>query len=183
MSRATGKTDIRSPDCLAGWRGAAVLRTGLLLLSLLGIQALLSPLAAGEEVTRSEYVERSEPFCKTNTINSKRILKGIREDIREGRLRRAGRKFSRAADSLAATIDRLEALPQPSSDEARLRRWFAGLRREVRLMERLAARLSDGKSKGLARDVLELRHQANVTNNIVLTFGFEYCLIQVARYL
>lgn len=183
MSGAVGKTDIHSPGGLVGWRSAAVRRASLLLLFLLGVQALLSPLAASEEVTRSDYVERSEPFCKTNTITSKRILKGIREDIREGRFRRAGHKFSRAADSLATTVDRLETLPQPSADEARLRRWFAGLRKEVRLMEKLAARLSDGRSKGLARDVLELRHQANVTNNIVLTFGFEYCLIQVARYL
>jgi len=129
------------------------------------------------------YVEKSEPICKWNTINTRRILRGIRTEVRKGSLHQAGHNFGRAATSLKKTIERLEALPKPAADESRLTRWFAGLATEAHLLEKLARQLDKGHTKSLARTVLELRHQANVTNNIVLTFGFEFCLLQPARYL
>jgi hypothetical protein len=139
--------------------------------------------AEAEELTRAQYVEGSEPICKANTIANRHILKGIREDVREGKLKVAGGKFSRAARALHKTIRRLERLVQPSADKSRLARWFTHLNGEVTLLERVASRLRKGSHVDLGRYVLELRHNANVTNNIVLTFGFEYCLIQTARYI
>jgi len=139
--------------------------------------------ADGAEVTRAQYVEQSEPICKSNTIANRDILKGIREDVREGRLKLAGGKFSRAARALDRTIKRLELIPRPTDDESRLARWFAHLNGETKQLEKVARRLRKGSTVDLAQYVLELRHNANVTNNIVLTFGFEYCLIQTARYI
>lgn len=146
-------------------------------------QAILAPIASSAEVTRAEYVEQGEPICKANTIANRNILKGIREDVREGKLKVAGAKFSRAARALHQTIQRLENIPRPSADESRLARWFTHLNGETELLEKVAGRLRKGSSVDLGRYVLELRHNANVTNNIVLTFGFEYCLIQTARYI
>jgi len=146
-------------------------------------QAVLAPIASGAEVTRAEYVEQSEPICKANTFANRNILKGIREDVREGRLKVAGAKFSRAARALHQTIQRLEKLPRPSADESRLARWFTHLNGETKLLEKVAGRLRKGSHVNLGKYVLELRHNADVANNIVLTFGFEYCLIQTARYI
>ncbi|MGN6274708.1 MAG: hypothetical protein ACTHNP_02110 [Solirubrobacterales bacterium] len=154
-----------------------------LLLTIVALQAVVAPLVSAAEVTRAEYVERSEPICKANTIANRGILKGVRQDVREGKLRVAGGKFKRAARALERTIDRLERLPKPSADETRLERWFTHLNGEAKLLEKVARRLSKGSHVDLDRYVLELRHNANVTNNIVLTFGFEFCLIQTARYI
>jgi hypothetical protein len=146
-------------------------------------QLIVVSVTNGAEVTRAQYVEQTEPICKKNTIANRNILKGIREDVREGRLKLAGGKFSRAARALGQTIQRLEQIPKPSADESLLGRWFTHLNGETKLLEKVASRLRKGSSVDLGKYVLELRHDANVTNNIVLTFGFEYCLIQTARYI
>lgn len=147
------------------------------------LQLLSFAAADAAEVTRAQYVERSEPICKANTLRSRSILKGIREDVREGKLKLAGGKFSKAAKALKDAIQRLEELPRPSADEELLTRWFSKLAGEVRLLEKVSGRLLQGSSVDLGRYVLELRHNADVANNVVLTFGFEYCLIQTARYI
>lgn len=161
------------------------MRRGITLLTIFAVlcQLVLAPLAGAAEITRAEYVEQSEPICKANTIANRNILKGVRQDVREGKLKVAGAKFTRAAKALHRTIQRLEQIPQPSADESRLARWFTHLNGETKLLEKVAGRLRKGSHVDLGKYVLELRHNANVTNNIVLTFGFEYCLIQTARYL
>jgi len=146
-------------------------------------QLAVAPMAGAAEIARAEYVEQSEPICKANTNANRNILKDVRQDVREGKLKVAGAKFTRAAKALDQTIHRLEQVPQPSADESRLTRWFSHLNGETKLLEKVARRLRKGSSVDLGRYVLELRHNANVTNNIVLTFGFEYCLIQTARYI
>src|SRR5690242_14470811 len=107
-------------------------------------QMVIAPVASGAEVTRAEYVEQSEPICKANTIANRNILKGVRQDVREGKLKIAGGKFSRAAKALDQTIQRLEKVPQPSADESRLARWFTHLNGETKLLERVAGRLRKG---------------------------------------
>jgi hypothetical protein len=143
-------------------------------------QLVVIPLSDGAEVTRAQYVEHGEPICKANTIANS---EGIRQDVREGRLKVAGSKFSRAARALDLTIQRLEHIPRPATDEALLTRWFTHLNSETQLLAKVASQLRQGSSVDLGRYVLELRHESNVTNNIVLTFGFEFCLIQTARYI
>lgn len=146
-------------------------------------QATLTPIASSADISRAEYVEESEPICKANTVANRSILRGARDDIRQGRLKRAGWKFHRAARALDRTIRRLERLPQPSPDVAILARWFGQLKKEARLLDRVAKQLKANKKAGLGRYILRMRHTANKANNIVLTFGFEYCLLQPARYL
>lgn len=147
------------------------------------LNQLVLPVAGASELTRAEYVERGEPVCKANTVANRHILKGIRVDVRKGKLKLAGGKFSRAARALDQTIEQLEQIPRPSADESLLARWFTHLNGETKMLERIAHRLLKGNSVNLGKYVLELRHNANATNNIVLTFGFEYCLIQTARFI
>lgn len=152
-------------------------------LVLLVSQLANASVGLGADLTRAEYVEQSEPICKQNTIANRHILKGVREDVREDRLKLAGAKFSKAASALGQTNQRLEQLPRPSADESRLARWFTHLRDETKLLEKVAKQLRQGSRDDLGKYILELRHNANVANNVVLTFGFEYCLIQTARYI
>lgn len=83
------------------------------------LQAVLAPVASSADISRAEYVEQSEPICKANTNANKNILKGVREDVREGKLKVAGAKFSRAARALNQTIQKPELIPRPSADESR----------------------------------------------------------------
>lgn len=147
------------------------------------LSQLVLPVAGASELTREEYVERGEPICKANTTANSHILKGIRADVRNGKLKLAGGKFSRAARALDQTIEQLERIPRPPADESLLARWFTHLNGETKMLGRIARRLLKGNSVDLGQYVLELRHNANATNNIVLTFGFEYCLIQTARFI
>lgn len=146
-------------------------------------QLVILSFASGAEMTRAQYVEQSEPICKANTLANRHILKGTREDVRSGKLKVAGRKFRRAANALDRTIQQQEEIPRPSADDSRLARWFVHLNGETKLLEKVANQLSRGSTTHLRQYILELRHNANVANNVVLTFGFEYCLIQPARYL
>ena len=146
-------------------------------------QAVFTPVAMSADDSRAEYVEQGEPICKANTIASRDILRGIRQDIREGKLKRAGGKFQRAARALERTIQSLEQLERPSEDTTILARWFEQLNDEAALLKRVAKQLKAEKTANLGRYILEIRHTANKANNVVLTFGFEYCLLQPARYL
>ena len=157
-----------------------VICIAVVLCSYLG--TVCSPVMAAE-VTRPQYVESTEPICKANTIQNQDILSGVRNQFRDGKLKVVGGKFKRAAKALDQTIKRLEQLPRPPADEGLLARWFTHLSGETRLLEKVARRLLAGSNVDLGSYVLELRHNANKTNNIVLTFGFEYCLIQTARYI
>ena len=162
--------------------GALFLMLGLLTQSFIAFAAPVS-LAVASDPTRPEYVAAAEPICKANTVANRNILRGTRQDVRDGKLKRAGRKFQRAARALDGTITSLEGLPQPSEDTAILTRWFDRLNEEADLLDRVAKQLKTGKADGVGRYVLELRSTANKANNVVLTFGFEYCLLQPARYL
>jgi hypothetical protein len=168
---------------MRGKRTASVLV--LLALALQGLAAFATPagLAAAAEPTRPEYVATAEPICEANTVANRAILRGTREDIRDGKLKRAGGKFQRAARALEEAIKSLERLTQPPEDAGILARWFDRLNEEAALLDRVAKRLKTGKAAGVGRYVLEMRHTANKANNVVLTFGFEYCLLQPARYL
>lgn len=145
--------------------------------------AVVAPVAVSADVSRAVYVEQSEPICKANTIANRDILRGTRENVRDGKLKRAGRKFQRAARALNRTIQSLERLERPSEDETILARWFEQLNNEADLLDRVAKQLKAKKTSDLGRYILEMRHTANKANNVVLTFGFEYCLLQPARYL
>lgn len=135
------------------------------------------------EATRAEYVEHAEPICKKNTIANRHVLKGTRNAIRHGRLGIAAHKFATAAKEFGSTVKQLEELSRPAADESILTRWFKHLNGETVKLQTFAERLRKHNTVDLDAYVLELRHYANITNNIVLTFGFDYCLIQTARYL
>lgn len=147
--------------------------------------ALLVPLVApalAAEVTREGYREAVEPICKANTQANERILAGVKQEVRAGKLRPAAAQFSRAARALKKTIGELKAVAPPPADRSRLARWLQKVSVEASLFEAVAAKLRAGQKAPAEHLVVKLDSNANQANNQVIAFEFEYCRFEPARF-
>jgi hypothetical protein len=153
----------------------------LILLSLLALLLGVASAAAGE-VSRDSYREAVEPICKANTEANQRILKGVRAEVRDGRLNAAAARFDRAGSALRKAVRRLAGVPRPPADRALLAEWLADVKGEAALFERIAAKLRGGDKVGAQRLVVILTRNANVANNLVIPFEFEYCRLEPGRF-
>jgi hypothetical protein len=149
---------------------------GAVLLALLGGPALAA------EVTRATYKEAVEPICKTNTEANERILAGVRQEVRGGKLGPAASQFSRAARALMKTIGELKAVPPPPADRSRLSRWLGKVSTEASLFEQVAAELRAGQKARAERFVTKLTNNADQADDLVIPFEFEYCRLEPARF-
>src|SRR5690242_17436688 len=89
--------------------------------------------AFAAEVSRDEFKDAAEPICKSNTQANERILAGVRQEVKQGKLKPAAAKFTKASVALKKTLRELEALPRPAADEARLSKWFSYVKIEAEL--------------------------------------------------
>jgi hypothetical protein len=148
---------------------------------------VLSPSAAlaaesAEAPTRAEYVSRLEQICKPGSLATQRAVKGVRADVRAERLRVAGAKFARAKKIFARTVASISLVPRPANDIATLKRWFAALDREKVYLGRIVASLLAEDVARFQRVSADFIHQGNKANNIVVSFGFEYCAFKPSRF-
>lgn len=148
--------------------------TGALALLALAATAFTS-LALAAETTRSEYKTAVEPICKANAQANERILKGIRQDVKQGQLKPAASKFAKAGSALKTTWRELSAVPQPSEDTAKLTKWLSYIKTEVSYFEQASGVLKAGKKSKLPHIVVQLEHYARLANAEVLSFDFHYC--------
>ena len=157
----------------------------LIRFALLATSVALLVLAAGAsatEVTRASYTEAAEPICKVNTQANEKILKGVREEVKQGKLKPASRQFAKAAAALARSYAQLAAVPKPPADTAKLTKWLSYVKAETRLFEATAAKLKAGDKLGAESMVVRLEHTANLANNQVAAFEFEYCRFEPSRF-
>ena len=82
--------------------------------------------------TREGYVAAVEPICKANTEASGKILKGVKGEVRAGKLKPAAAKFARAATALKKTWRQLSAVPKPTADTAKLSKWLGYVKTDMR---------------------------------------------------
>jgi hypothetical protein len=143
---------------------------------------LATPFAQAEEVTRESYKEAVEPICKVNTEANKRILKGVRKLVREGKLRVAGGKFGKAGAALQRAHGELAAVSQPPADEAKLGKWLGMVQTEVSLFKKTATKLKAGNKNAAQTLVIKLQHNATQANNLVLGFEFHYCRFEPSKF-
>jgi hypothetical protein len=148
----------------------------------LALTAVAVPLVQAEEVTRESYKESVEPICKANTKANERILKGARAKVKKGDLKSAAGQFFRAATALRGTVKELEAVPQPTADEAKLAKWLKTVGEEANLFQKTGKKLKAGDKNGALQMVLRLEHNANVANNQVLGFEFHYCRFEPSKF-
>jgi hypothetical protein len=137
--------------------------------------------AFAAEVSRDEYKEAAEPICKSSAKANEQILAGVRKEVKKGQLKTAAAKFAKASREQAQTLKELEALPQPSADEARLAKWFSYLKIEAELFATAGKKLKAGDKAGAQHVFAKLSLNINKANNQVLPFGFTYCRLNAAK--
>jgi hypothetical protein len=123
-----------------------------------------------------------EPICKANTQANQQILKGVRQKVKAGKLDAAARQFRGAARALRKTVGQLKGVAQPPADRERLAKWIGLIETEADLFDRTAAKLAADDKIGAQRMVIRLTHNANVANNQVLVFEFNYCRLDPSKF-
>lgn len=143
---------------------------------------LVTPAAFGAELTRAEYVDKVEPICMANTKANEKILKGVRGAVKDEELGKAAGQFNRAATALEKTVKQLKASPQPTSDEATLRKWLGYVSTEATLLRKAGQALNDNNKFKAQSQVVRLTRNATQANNLVAGFGFNYCKFNPSRF-
>jgi len=148
--------------------------------------ALTAPSALGAETaetpTRPEYVDRLERICKPGSEATQRAVRGMRADVRAERLRVAAAKFARAKRIFARTVGSIAAVPRPADDRDTLARWFKALAKEQVHLGGIVSSLRAEDVARFQRASADFIHQGNKANNIVVSFGFNYCAFKPSRF-
>lgn len=149
-----------------------------ILLSLL----LAMTVQAAVEVSRPEYVARLEKICKPDSEATRRAVHGTRADVRSERFRRAAAKVTKAERIFSGTVRKVSNVPRPAADRETLSRWFSALKLEVAALGRTAAALRSEDLPRFQRVWANFIHKGNKANNVVVSFGFEYCAFKPSRF-
>jgi hypothetical protein len=165
----------------SAWEGTDLKRIVAIFSGSLLIAMVLAATAFAA-VTRDEYKEAAEPICQTSAKANEQILSGVRKEVRGGKLNSASGKFSKASKEQSKALKQLEALPQPTADEARLTKWFGYLKLEAELFEQAGRKLKAGDKPGAEHVFAKLAPNANKANNQVLPFGFRYCRLEPQKF-
>lgn len=162
---------------LVGKKIFAALSTVVMTLAMLA-----APFAEAAEVTRESYKEAVEPICKTNTEANEKILKGVRQKVKAGKLKKAAPQFEKAGKALHRAILQLKAVKQPPADEPRLAKWLKYVGEEEKLFLEGAKKLRANDKVGLQKVVVKLNHNAMQANNQVIPFEFRYCRFEPSKF-
>jgi hypothetical protein len=146
------------------------------------VAMVLAASAFAAEVSRDEYKAAAEPICKTSAKENERILANVRKEVKTGKLKPAAAKFAQASKAQAGALKKLEALPQPTADEARLGKWLSYLKIEAELFATAGRKLNSGDKAGAEQITPKIAQNANKANVQVLPFEFRYCRQEPSKY-
>jgi hypothetical protein len=127
-------------------------------------------------------VGQLEKLCKPGSDATQRAVQGMRSDIRTERLRLAASKFAKARRIFAGTVSSISTVPRPAADRETLSRWFVALDRETLYLGRIAASLRAEDIARFQRVQGQFAQQGSKANNVVVSFGFNYCLYKPSRF-
>jgi hypothetical protein len=161
-----------------GKRRPAIVAAMLCLAALATAPAAL----AAEEPTRAEYKADVEPICKANTRANENILAGVKGKVKQGKLKPAGRQFTRASTALKGTLRQLKAVAKPPADEERLTEWLQRVGKQQILLKEIGEALIDEKRRRAETLSVKLVSGARLTNAIVVSFGFNYCRFETSDF-
>jgi hypothetical protein len=151
-------------------------------LALCLLAGTLASAAAAGEVSRPEYVAQLERICQPGSEATQGAVRGMRADVRSERLLIAATKFSKAKRIFAGTVNSISKVPRPAADRATLARWFAALGRETDYLGRTAAALRAEDIPRFQRVSGRFFQEGSKANNVVVSFGFNYCNFKSSRY-
>lgn len=158
--------------------GRIVLATG----TGIAVLAVFGSLALAAETTRTDYKEAVEPICKENADANKRILAGVRTEVKQGKFKPAAAKFAKAAAALGKTYRELQAVPKPTADATRLSKWLSYVKVEVELLRKVSKALKAGEANRARTFVAKLTHNANLANSQIAIFDFHSCVFKPSQY-
>jgi hypothetical protein len=139
--------------------------------------------ATTEGPSRTEYVAQLEAICKPGAKATQKAMDGVRDDVHQpSRIPVAARKFSKAASIFGGTINKISAVPRPTSDESRLQKWFGYLKRQEQYLHEIASQLRSDHTIKAQRLTARFIHHGNLANNVTLAFGFNYCSFRFSRF-
>lgn len=138
---------------------------------------------AAEEPTRDQYVEKVEPICKANAEANSRILKGVKDQVKQDKLVPAGKRFVQASSALGKSVTQINAVPKPAADAAKLTKWIGYLRKEKTFLQQIGGALKSNDKFHAQKLAVELNKNNNQANNTVISFGFKECRIDSSRFI
>jgi len=154
-----------------------------LIVATIAFLALAVPAAAAELPTRPQYVAQLERICKPDSGATQRAVRGTRADVRAERFRRAAAKVAKARRIFSGTVRSIARVPRPRADRATLGRWFTALRREARALGKTASSLRSEDIARFQRVWADFIHVGNKANNVVVSFGFNFCSFKPSRFI
>jgi hypothetical protein len=153
-----------------------------LLAAILVVLSLASAASAAPETTREEYVAQLERICKPGSEATQRAVSGVKSLVRSERLPVAAPKVAKAKRIFANTVSSIAAIPRPAADRTTLARWFVALKRETGALGRTAEALGADDVPRFQRVWGDFIHEGNKANNVVVSFGFDYCNFKASRF-
>jgi hypothetical protein len=135
-----------------------------------------------EPPSEGEYVGAVEPICKRDKEAAERILRGARDNIREGRLRAAGEQLIRASRRFATTIGQLVEVPRPPTVEEKLQKWFRFLRKVRDRLRQTGVYLREGRRLAATHEQIRTERSGNAANNVSFSLGFRECRMSRSRF-
>jgi hypothetical protein len=138
--------------------------------------------APAAEITPAEYKSQVEPICQAGK-SKEEILKNVRREVKEGKLKKASRQIATAAKALKQTYAKLLQVPKPAEDAVRLTKWLKGIKTEVEMLEATGRKLAKGEKNAATRMVIRLKSNADKTNNLVLDYQFRYCHVDPSKFI
>jgi hypothetical protein len=166
--------------------GSSAMTSSLRILGLALSVALLvaAPVAfAAETDPVKEYVERVEPICKQNADANSRILKGVKDQVKQDKLVPAGKRFIRASSALGSTVTKIAAVPQPPEAATKLTKWIGYLRKEKTFLQQIGSALKSKDKNHAQKLAVELNRNNNKANNTVISIPFKECRIDSSRFI
>jgi hypothetical protein len=131
---------------------------------------------------QAEYVSRLESICKPNVEQTQRAVKGLRSDVQRERLAVAAGKLSRARRIFDRTVTAISAAPRPPADAAQLSKWFGYLRLQESYLRKAASALHAQRIVSYQHNAVRFVHTGNLANDVVITYGFNYCRFKFSRF-
>jgi hypothetical protein len=141
--------------------------------------------SAEEGPTRAQFVEQVEPICQANTVANKRILKNVKTKARSkspGQVKQAGAQFVRASSAFGAALQKLNAVPRPAADDARLLKWFKHLGIVKTNLFKLGKALEADEKILAAHERIRVERASNAANNAGFIFEFHYCRLSASNF-
>ncbi|HEX6688221.1 MAG TPA: hypothetical protein VF085_06100 [Solirubrobacterales bacterium] len=157
---------------------------GLALVVALLVAVPVALAAEGEAgMSREEYVAKVEPICKTNTEANSRILTGVKDQVKQGKLVPAGKRFIRASGALGKSVAQIAQVPKPAADAAKLTKWVGYLKKEKSFLFSIGKALKSNQKGKAQKLAVKLNDNNEDANNTVINFNFKECRIESSRFI